>query len=495
MAQAVRRGKVVAPNAPKPEHEPVQILHRPPDLRRRAVAADAPRGPDRACACCRSPSIRRSCRPRSSCARNYPGANPKVIAETVATPLEESINGVEGMLYMGSQATTDGRMTLTVTFKLGTDPDKAQQLVQNRVAQAEPRLPEEVRRLGVTTVKGATDLTMVVHLVSPNERYDMTYLRNYAVLNVKDRLARIDGVGQVLLFGSGDYSMRVWLDPRKVAERGLSAGDVVRAIREQNVQAAAGVVGASPGLPGVDLQLSINAQGRLQTEEEFGDIIVKTDAGRRGHAAARRRAPRARRLRIRAALAARQQARGGGADLRRAQLQRAPDLRQRPRDDGRDQEDHARGRGLPDRLRPDAVRARLDQGGGARRCSRRSLLVVLVVILFLQTWRASIIPLLAVPVSIDRHVRGAVPLRLLDQRADALRAGARHRHRRGRRDRRGGERRAQHRGGALAARRHLSRDARGLRARSSRSRWCWSPCSCRSPSSAGSRASSTSSSR
>src|SRR6476620_9044614 len=209
----------------------------------------------------------------------YPGANPKVIAESVATPLEEAINCVEGMLYMGSQATADGNLALTVTFRLGTDPDKAQQLVQNRISQAEPRLPEEVRRLGVTTAKGATDLTMVVHLVSPNERYDMTYLRNYAVLNVKDRLARIEGVGQVQLFGSGDYSMRVWLDPRKVAERGLSANDVVRAIREQNIQAAAGVVGASPGLENVDLQLSINAQGRLQSEEEFGDIIVKTDAG------------------------------------------------------------------------------------------------------------------------------------------------------------------------------------------------------------------------
>src|SRR4029078_5461903 len=151
---------------------------------------------------------------------NYPGANPKIIAETVAMPLEESINGIENMLYMGSQATTDGRLTLTVTFKLGTDPDKAQQLVQNRVSQAEARLPEEVRRLGLTTVKGATDLTMVVHLVSPNERYDMTYLRNYAVLTVKDRLARSGGVGQVLGGGAGDYSMRVWLDPRKVAETG-----------------------------------------------------------------------------------------------------------------------------------------------------------------------------------------------------------------------------------------------------------------------------------
>jgi len=147
----------------------------------------------------------------------YPGANPKVIAETVATPLEEQINGVENMLYMSSQATTDGALTLTVTFKLGTDPDKAQQLVQNRVSQAEARLPQEVRTLGITTAKASSDLTMVVHLVSPNERYDLNYLRNYGVLNVKDRLRRVPGVGDVQIFGAGDYSMRVWLDPSKVA--------------------------------------------------------------------------------------------------------------------------------------------------------------------------------------------------------------------------------------------------------------------------------------
>ena len=207
---------------------------------------------------------------------NYPGANPKVIAETVATPLEESINGVEDMLYMSSQATTDGLMTLTVTFKLGTDPDQAQQLVQNRVGQAEPRLPEEVRRLGITTIKSSPDLMMVVHLTSPEGRYDMTYLRNYALINVKDRLARIDGVGQVQLFGSGDYSMRIWLDPQKMAQLGLSASDIVNEIRAQNVQAAAGVIGSSPNSQGVDLQLSVNAQGRLQSEEEFGEIIIKT---------------------------------------------------------------------------------------------------------------------------------------------------------------------------------------------------------------------------
>src|ERR1043165_9473356 len=205
----------------------------------------------------------------------YPGANPKVIAETVAAPIEEQINGVEGMLYMSSQATTDGLMTLTVVFKLGTDPDKATQLVQNRAAQAEPRLPEDVRRLGITTVKSSPDLTMVVHILSPNGRYDTTYLRNYSLLNVKDRLARIDGVGDVQQFGGGNYSMRVWLDPEKVAARGLTAGDVANAIGEQNVQVAAGQLG-SPATPAntpdsdrPNFQVAINTKGRLVDEDDF----------------------------------------------------------------------------------------------------------------------------------------------------------------------------------------------------------------------------------
>src|SRR5207244_9754432 len=142
--------------------------------------------------------------------------------------------------------------------------------------QAEPRLPEAVRSLGVTTVKSSPDLTMVVHILSPNDRYDMTYLRNYAVLHVKDVLARVEGAGQVQVFGGGDYSMRVWLDPEKVAARGLTAGDVVSAIREQNVQVAAGVVGAPPMPVPVDYQLSVNARGRLLAEKELGDIILKT---------------------------------------------------------------------------------------------------------------------------------------------------------------------------------------------------------------------------
>ena len=329
----------------------------------------------------------------------YPGANPKVIAETVATPLEEAVNGVEGMLYMGSQATTDGLMTLTVTFKLGTDPDKAQQLVQNRISQAEPRLPEEVRRLGVTTVKSSPDLTMVVHLLSPNERYDMTYLRNYAVLNVKDRLARVQGVGQVLLFGSGDYSMRVWLDPQKVAQRGLSAGDVVQAIREQNVQAAAGVVGASPGLPGVDLQLSINAQGRLQSEEEFGDIIVKT-----GSDGAVTRLRDIARIEL-----------GASEYALRSLLDNKPAVAipifQAPGSNAIEISNQVRAtmaelkktmpEGVDYRIVYDPtqfVRASIESV--VHTLLEAVALVVLVVILFLQTWRASIIPLLAVPVSV-----------------------------------------------------------------------------------------------
>src|SRR5690348_18104104 len=176
----------------------------------------------------------------------YPGANPKTIAETVSSPLEQVITGVENGLYMSSQATTDGVMTLTITFKLGTDLDKAQVQVQNRVSQALPKLPEEVRRLGVTTTKQSPDLTMVVHLFSPNGRYDEVYVRNYATLQVRDVLARIPGAGDVQIFGSGDYAMRVWLDPDKIAARNLTASDVVNAIREQNVQIAAGGVGQPP---------------------------------------------------------------------------------------------------------------------------------------------------------------------------------------------------------------------------------------------------------
>jgi multidrug efflux pump len=207
---------------------------------------------------------------------NYPGANPEVIAETVATPIEQEINGVEDMLYMSSQSTKDGQMTLTITFRLGADLDKAQVLVENRVAVAEPRLPEEVRRLGITVRKSSPDLLMVVHLLSPDNRYDQAYIGNYALTQLRDVLARIDGVGDINLFGLREYSMRVWLDPDRIAALNMTAGDVVRALREQNVQVAAGVIGQPPAPQGNAYQLSVNTLGRLIEAGQFGDIVIKT---------------------------------------------------------------------------------------------------------------------------------------------------------------------------------------------------------------------------
>ncbi|RAI42687.1 efflux RND transporter permease subunit [Rhodoplanes roseus] len=329
----------------------------------------------------------------------YPGANPKVIAESVATPIEEAVNGVEGMLYMASQATTDGLMTLTVTFRLGTDPDKAQQLVQNRVSQAEPRLPEDVRRLGITTVKSSPDLTMVVHLLSPNDRYDITYLRNYAVLNVRDRLKRIEGIGDVQIFGGGDYAMRVWLDPPKIAEHGLSPGDIVREIRNQNVQAAAGVIGGPPNAAGLDYQLSVNAQGRLQNEEEFGDIIVKT-----GQDGAVVRLRDVARIELGASEYALRSLLNNKAAVALGVFQSPGSNALAISENVRKTMAELQG-AMPEGVEYSIVydptqfiRASIE--AVVHTLLEAIGLVVLVVIVFLQTWRASIIPLLAVPVSI-----------------------------------------------------------------------------------------------
>ncbi|KAA0700775.1 AcrB/AcrD/AcrF family protein [Neorhizobium sp. P12A] len=329
----------------------------------------------------------------------YPGANPKVIAETVATPLEEQINGVDGMLYMNSQATSDGLLTLTVTFKLGTDPDKAQQLVQNRVSQAEPRLPQNVRDLGITTVKSSPDLMMVVNLISPDNRYDITYLRNYATLNIKDRLARIDGVGQVEIFGSGDYSMRVWIDPQKAAERNLAADDIANAIRQQNVQAAAGIIGASPNIPGLDVQLNVNAQGRLTTPEEFGNIIVKS--GSNGEITRLRDVAR---IEMGASDYSLRSLLDGKASVAVPVFQ-APGSNAIEISDNVIKTMNELQAAMPDGVKYEIVydttqfvRASIDKV--VHTLLEAIALVVIVVILFLQTWRASIIPLIAVPVSI-----------------------------------------------------------------------------------------------
>src|ERR1041384_7593854 len=330
---------------------------------------------------------------------SYPGANPKTISETVASPLEQAINGVENSLYMFSQATPDGVMTLTVTFKLGTDIDLAQVQVQNRVSQALPKLPEDVRRLGVTTTKQSPDLTMVVHLFSPNGRYDEVYLRNYATLQVKDVLARIPGAGDVEVFGSGDYAMRVWLDPDKIAARNLTASDVVNAIREQNVQVAAGAIGQQPVSQPLNFELQINAKGRLISPEEFGQIIVKT--GPHGEKALLKDIARielsAGSYSLRSLLNNKTavalpifQSPGANALQLSADVRRAMDELKKNFPDGVDYSV----------VYDPTVFVRHSIEAVINTLLEAILLVVIVVIIFLQTWRASIIPLAAVPVSL-----------------------------------------------------------------------------------------------
>jgi multidrug efflux pump len=329
----------------------------------------------------------------------YPGANPATIAETVASPLEQAINGVEGMLYQSSQTTADGVMTLTVTFALGVDLDKAQVQVQNRVAQTLPKLPQEVQRAGVVTNKASPDLTMVVHLISPDQRYDMLYLSNYAQLRVRDQLARLEGVGDVQMFGSGPYAMRVWLDPEKVAARGLTAGDVIRAIREQNVQIAAGQLGAPPAPGAADFQVAINAQGRLSDEEDFRGIIIRT-----GAAGEITRLGDVSRVEL-----------GSNSYALRSLLNNKPAIAlpifQRPGSNALDISTEVRAtmetlkkdfpEGVDYRIAYDPtvfVRGSID--AVTHTLAEAILLVVLVVVLFLQSWRASVIPLIAVPVSL-----------------------------------------------------------------------------------------------
>ncbi|WP_448724036.1 efflux RND transporter permease subunit [Pseudomonas farris] len=330
---------------------------------------------------------------------NFPGANPKVIGETVAAPLEQAITGVENMLYMSSQSTADGKITLTITFALGTDLDNAQVQVQNRVTRTEPKLPEEVTRIGITVDKASPDLTMVVHLTSPDKRYDMLYLSNYALLNIKDELARLGGVGDVQLFGMGDYSLRVWLDPNKTASRNLTATDVVTAIREQNRQVAAGALGAPPAPNATAFQLSVNTQGRLVSEEEFENIIIRS--GENGEIT---------RLKDIARVEL-----GSSQYALRSLLNNQPAVAipifQRPGSNAIQISNDVREKmaelkknfpeGMDFSIVYDPtifVRGSIE--AVVHTLFEALILVVLVVILFLQTWRASIIPLVAVPVSL-----------------------------------------------------------------------------------------------
>lgn len=330
---------------------------------------------------------------------SFPGASPSVIAETVATPLEEQINGVENMLYMNSLASTDGRLSITVTFAIGTDPDLSQQLVQNRVSQALPRLPNVTRQIGVTVTKSSPDLTMVVHLLSPNDRYDMLYLRNYGTLHVKDQLAKIKGIGSVRLFGSGDYAMRLWLNPDKIAGYNMNPQQIIDAVRSQNVQVAAGSIGGPPYGDNVELQLPITVQGRLGSVEEFEQVIIKRD----DNGAI---------IRLKDVARVELDAQSYGLrSLLNNQPAVAIPIFAAPGANALDISDDVRAtmkelkhsfpEGIDYNIVYDpTVFVRSSIESVIHTLLEAIALVVLVVIIFLQTWRASIIPLLAVPVSI-----------------------------------------------------------------------------------------------
>ena len=329
----------------------------------------------------------------------YPGANPKVISETVATPLEEAINGVEDMMYLKSVAGSDGVLQMTVTFKPGTDADDAAVRVQNRVAQALARLPEDVRRQGVTTQKQSPVFLMVVHLVSPDGKYDTLYLRNYMRLHVKDELSRLPGVGDAQQFGGGDYAMRIWLDPDKVAARGMTAGDVVRAVREQNIQVSAGQLGAEPMRNGSDFLTPINAQGRLRTAAEFRDVVLKAGADgqvvRLGDVARVELAAGDYTLRSRL----------DGMEAAAIGIFQAPGANALAIRDGVVAKMEELKKGFPPGVEyrtvyDTTIFVRDSIKSVVSTLLEAIALVVLVVILFLQTWRASIIPLIAVPVSV-----------------------------------------------------------------------------------------------
>ncbi|MDP1666538.1 MAG: efflux RND transporter permease subunit [Methylobacter sp.] len=329
----------------------------------------------------------------------YPGANAKVVAETVATPIEQEVNGVEEMLYMSSQSTNSGSMSLTVTFKPGTDLDKAQVLVQNRVALAEPKLPQEVSRQGISVKKRSPDLSLVVNLLSPDKRYDSVYLSNYALLQIKDTLARLPGVGEIMVFGARDYSMRLWLNPEKVAARNLTAGDVVNAMREQNIQVAAGVVGQLPTKESTDFQYTVSTTGRLMEAEQFADIVIKKGAD--GQVT---RLKDVARIELGAkdynsalfldgeptvGLAIFQLPGSNALETKEAVVNTMEKLKTRFPE------------GLDYNMVYDTVVfVQQSINAVAKTLFEAILLVLLVVVIFLQNWRATIIPLLTVPVSL-----------------------------------------------------------------------------------------------
>jgi gold/copper resistance efflux pump len=328
----------------------------------------------------------------------YPGANPEVIADTVATPLETELNGLAGLQYMSSQSSGDGRYSLQLTFGQGTDPARAETDVQNRVARTLPKLPPEVQRLGVVSEKVSPDILMVVHLVSPGDRYDLLHLSNYAQLNVRDALLRVPGVQSVTVWGAGEYSLRVWLDPDRMAAHRLTAGDVVSAIREQNMQVAAGSVGQPPDVRTAQ-QLPLSVTGRLTSVESFGDIVVRT--GTQGQQLKLKNVARIE-------LGANQYALRSLLDNRPAV---ALQIVQEPSASAIEVADAVREamqslqkdfpQGIEHRVAYDpTVFVKASIRNVLQTLGEAIVLVVLVVLLFLQSWRASLIPITAVPVSL-----------------------------------------------------------------------------------------------
>ncbi|MBU2880270.1 efflux RND transporter permease subunit [Aliiglaciecola lipolytica] len=330
---------------------------------------------------------------------SYPGANAETAAKTVATPLEQEINGIENMLYMSSQSTADGQVSITITFKLGTDLDNAQVQVQNRVAIAEPRLPETVRRLGIVTRKNSPDLMLVVNLFSPNSTYDQTYIANYATLQIKDQIARINGVGEVRIFGASQYSMRIWLDPDVISSIGMTASEVITALQGQNIQVASGTLNKSPVESGQNaFELSVQTQGRLIDPQQFENVIIKNTDGRivrlkdvgRVELGAESYATRGY-LGTKKAIAMPVFQRPGSNALETAAAIQQTMLEM--------SQDFPPGLTYDIAYNPtqfisqsiDAVEVTIYEA---------IALVVLVILVFLQNWRAAIIPILAIPISL-----------------------------------------------------------------------------------------------
>lgn len=332
-------------------------------------------------------------------AASYPGANAQTIADTVATPIEQEVNGVEGMLYMSSYSSSDGQMALTITFDIGTDIDMAQVLVQNRVNAATARLPEEVRRMGVVTKKSSSDFLMVIHVLSPDNSLDQLYTSNYALLRIRDQLSRIDGVGDVQVFGAREYSIRVWLDPDRMSTLGLSAGDVVAALREQNVQVSGGSLGQPPVNMDNAFQFTVTTQGRFDKPEQFENIIIKNDGeGRLVRVADVARVELGAQsyvnnsyLNNKEAVAIAVFQRPGSNALATAQSLIA--------------QMESMKKSFPKGLDYDIVYNPTEYISASIEAVYHTIfeaiiLVVLVVIVFLQSWRAAIIPIIAIPVSL-----------------------------------------------------------------------------------------------